>query len=169
MEARKTGKITRLLTNIPPRVALALMERRLFLPGVNVLVEPQRRARLGHWRAISWDTLGKWMKGNFGEGETKRFGPGQWVGKTGLEKVYDGPFRGTDGGLQFEVDARAAICKWFGGSRPTPGNDIYLTIDRRLQSVAEAGLASVGHRARGGGGGGPANGGHPGHGQRAGI
>lgn len=141
-EARKTGKITRLLTNIPSPVALALMERRMYLPGVNVLVEPQRRARFGPWGC---HFLG--YAGEVDEGELRREGdrslrPGQWVGKTGLEKAWDGLLRGSDGGLQFEVNALGRHLKVTRQIRSTPGNDIYLTIDRQLQSAAEAGLAA---------------------------
>ena len=142
MEARKTGKITRLLTNIPPPVALALMERRLFLPGVNVLVEPQRRARFG---SSACHVLG--YVGEVDEGELRRdadtaLRPGQWIGKTGIEKVYDDLLRGTDGGLQFKVNALGRHLRVVRKIPSMPGNDIYLTIDRRLQSAAEAGLAS---------------------------
>jgi penicillin-binding protein 2 len=141
-EARKTGKITRLLTNIPPPVALALMERRMFLPGVNVLVEPQRRARFG---SLACHLLG--YAGEVDEGELRRvvdqtLRPGQWVGKTGLEKLYDGLLRGTDGGLQFEVDALGRHLQVVRRIPSTPGNDIHLTIDRRLQAAAETGLAT---------------------------
>lgn len=142
-EARKTGKITRLLTNIPPPAALALMERRIFLPGVNVLVEPQRRARFG---SLACHLLG--YAGEVDEAELRRGGdlslrPGQWVGKTGLEKMFDGLLRGRDGGLQFEVDAMGRHVQVIRRIPSTPGNDIHLTIDRRLQSVAETGLAAA--------------------------
>lgn len=144
MEARKTGKITRLLTNIPPPVALALMERRLFLPGVNVLVEPQRRARFGSLACHLLGYAGEVDEGELRRGVDQTLRPGQWVGKTGLEKLYDGILRGTDGGLQFEVDARGRHLQVVRRIPSTPGNDIHLTIDRRLQSVAEAGLARSG-------------------------
>ncbi|MBK8574381.1 MAG: penicillin-binding protein 2 [Elusimicrobia bacterium] len=152
LEAKKTGKITRILTNIPPAVALALMERRIFLPGVNVLVEPQRRARFG---SLACHLLG--YAGEVDEAELRRgrdqnlrpdprgpesLRPGQWVGKNGLEKVYDGWLRGTDGGLQFEVDAMGRHLHVIRRIPSTPGNDIHLTMDRRLQSAAEAGLAA---------------------------
>ena len=142
MDARKTGKITRILTNIPSSVALALMERRLFLPGVNVLVEPQRRSRFG---SLACHVLG--YAGEVDEAELRRnrdqsLRPGQWVGKTGLEKAFDGYLRGTDGGLQFEVDAAGRHLQVVRRIPSIPGNDVHLTIDRRLQAAAEAGLGS---------------------------
>jgi penicillin-binding protein 2 len=140
-EAKKSGKITRVLTDIPAVVALALMERRLFLPGVNVLVEPQRRARYG---SLASQLLGH--AGEVDENELRRsqegLRHGQWVGKNGIEKVYDGFLRGTDGGLQFEVDAVGRHLQVIRQIPSSPGNDVYLTLDRRLQSAAETGLAA---------------------------
>ncbi len=139
-EARKSGKMTRILTNIPREIALALMERRIFLPGVNVLVEPQRRARYGQ---LACHLLG--YAGEVDEGELRRtrdqaLRPGQWVGKNGLEKMYDSYLRGTDGGLQFEMDAAGRHVQVVRRIPSIPGADLHLTLDRRLQSVAEAGL-----------------------------
>jgi penicillin-binding protein 2 len=141
-EARKSGKITRVLTDIPSPVALALMERRLFLPGVNILVEPQRRPRYGF---LACHILG--YAGEVDETELRRsrdqgLRHGQWVGKNGIERVYDELLRGTDGGLQFEVDAMGRHLQVVRRIPSSPGNDVYLTINRRLQSVAEAGLAA---------------------------
>jgi penicillin-binding protein 2 len=162
LEAKKTGKITRILTNIAPPVALALMERRIFLPGVNVLVEPQRRARFGSFACHLLGYAGEVDDAELRRGKDKsgRFEglphellrsnsllsesvrPGQWVGKSGLEKAYDGWTRGTDGGLQFEVDAVGRHIQVIRRIPSIPGNDIHLTIDRRIQAAAEAGLAA---------------------------
>lgn len=141
-EARKSGKITRVLSNVPTESALALLERRMFLPGVNVLVEPQRRARYG---SMACHLLG--YAGEVDEWELKRSGnqslrSGQWVGKSGLEKAFDGFLRGVDGGLQFEVDAAGRHVQVVQRIASAPGHDIHLTLDRRIQSAAEAGLAA---------------------------
>ncbi|MBK8870640.1 MAG: penicillin-binding protein 2 [Elusimicrobia bacterium] len=141
-EARKSGKITRVLSNVPTEAALALLERRVFLPGVNVLVEPQRRARYG---SLACHVLG--YAGEVDESELKRAGnqsvrSGQWIGKSGLEKAFDGFLRGIDGGLQFEVDAAGRHVQVVQRIASVPGNDLHLTLDRRIQSAAEAGLAA---------------------------
>lgn len=141
-EARKSGKITRVLSNVPTEAALALLERRVFLPGVNVLVEPQRRARYG---SLACHLLG--YAGEVDESELKRAGnqtirSGQWIGKSGLEKTHDGLLRGIDGGLQFEVDAVGRHVQVVQRIASVPGNDLHLTLDRRIQAAAEAGLAA---------------------------
>jgi penicillin-binding protein 2 len=142
IEARKSGKITRVLSNVPTEAALALLERRVFLPGVNVLVEPQRRARYG---SMACHLLG--YAGEVDESELKRAGnhsvrSGQWIGKSGLEKAFDGFLRGIDGGLQFEVDAAGRHVQVVQRIPSVPGNDLHLTVDRRIQAAAEAGLAA---------------------------
>lgn len=138
-EAERTGKMTRVLTNIPRVAALALMERRIFLPGVNVLVEPQRRARYG---SLASHLLG--YVSEVDEADLRRHGDrwrsGQFVGRGGVEKVYDDFLRGVDGGLQFEMDAGGRHIQVLRRLSQSAGADLYLTIDRRLQAAAEAGL-----------------------------
>lgn len=138
-EARRTGKMTRLIANIPRESALAIMERRAFLPGVNVLAEPQRRTRygslashlLGHVSEVDENDLRR---------DRDRWRSGQFVGRGGVERVYDDLLRGTDGGLQFITDAAGRHIQVLGRLSSTPGADLFLTIDRRLQEAAEAGL-----------------------------
>lgn len=138
-EARRTGKMTRLIANIPRESALAIMERRAFLPGVNVLAEPQRRTRygslashlLGHVSEVDENDLRR---------DRDRWRSGQFVGRGGVERVYDDLLRGTDGGLQFITDAAGRHIQVLGRLSSTPGADLFLTIDRRLQEAAEGGL-----------------------------
>lgn len=56
-----------------------------------------------------------------------------WVGKDGLEQIYDRYLRGEDGGLQIEVDARGKMVRQLGYLKPQPGRSITTTLDGRLQ------------------------------------
>jgi penicillin-binding protein 2 len=139
-EARRSGKMTRLSANIPREAALALMERRIFLPGVNVLVEPRRRGRYG---ALAAHLLGAVEEAS--EEDLRREGTlrsGQMLGKTGVEKFHDAFLRGADGGIQLEMNAAGRHVQVLQRIPYTPGADLYLTLDRGLQAAAEAGLAA---------------------------
>jgi penicillin-binding protein 2 len=139
-EAQRTGKMTRLLANIPRESALAIMERRAFLPGVNVLAEPQRRTRYGSLAAHLLGYVSEVDDNGFKKGSPIVGGPGQFIGRGGVEKVYDDLLRGTDGGLQFVTDAAGRHIQVLGRLSSVPGADLHLTLDRRLQQAAEAGL-----------------------------
>jgi penicillin-binding protein 2 len=62
---------------------------------------------------------------------------GSIVGQYGVEKSYDRHMRGMAGQKSVEVDALGHEKKASVVERPQAGNDLYLTIDVRLQKVAE--------------------------------
>jgi len=144
-EARRSGKMTRILRGIPHNVALALIERKMTLPGVSVLAEPQRRARHG---ALAAHLLG--YVDEIGPAQLKRqadmYKSGDIIGRGGLESVYDAQLRGIDGGLQFETDAVGHHVRTVQRISSQSGTDLVLTIDRNVQQALETAMAKVGKR-----------------------
>ena len=67
---------------------------------------------------------------------------GDFVGKTGVEKVYQDILRGRDGVRFIEVDAKYRIRKEFPGREQSarPGRNLHLTIDLDVQIAAERAL-----------------------------
>jgi len=59
------------------------------------------------------------------------------IGKAGLEKQYEFTLHGLTGYEQVEVDASGYAVRTLKHSAPTPGNNLVLTLDTRLQRVAE--------------------------------
>ena len=59
--------------------------------------------------------------------------PGLKIGKVGLEKYFDQRLRGTPGYRAFEVNARRKIVRDLNQNESTPGENIHLTLDGRLQ------------------------------------
>jgi len=59
------------------------------------------------------------------------------IGKLGLEKYYENELHGTVGIQQVEVNAKGRTLRVLDETPPISGNDLYLTIDSRLQKVAE--------------------------------
>jgi len=119
------------------RDATLVESRRLDMPGVMIQVESQRNYPggliaahiLGYVGEISADQLEKPEFGDLHQGSI--------VGQYGIEKSYDRHMRGMAGQKNVEVDAvghvkRAAVIE-----KPEAGNDLYLTIDVRLQKLAE--------------------------------
>jgi len=64
------------------------------------------------------------------------------VGKSGIEKVYDLQLKGKDGFIRRIVDAKNQIVAEVidRGAEPIPGNNIILTIDKRIQEIAAEAL-----------------------------
>ncbi len=65
------------------------------------------------------------------------------VGRTGLERRYDDLLRGEAGGQLVRVDAAGFRHHLIGGRAPKPGRDLQLTLDLRIQQLAEQALGDV--------------------------
>ena len=63
------------------------------------------------------------------------------IGKLGLEKFYEHELHGSVGVQQVEVNARGRTLRVLSESPPVQGNNLHLTIDSRLQKVAEEAFA----------------------------
>lgn len=63
--------------------------------------------------------------------------PGIKVGKVGLEKHFDKYLQGVPGHSAFEINARRKVVRELSQTPSVPGQDIYLTIDSRLQEHAQ--------------------------------
>ena len=59
------------------------------------------------------------------------------IGKIGLEAHYEYELHGTAGHEQVEVDAGGRAVRVLSQTPPKPGNDLSLTLDTRLQKIAE--------------------------------
>lgn len=64
------------------------------------------------------------------------YSPGDRIGRSGAEAVYEDRLRGQNGKELVEVDATGTIIRTLGRSKESPGEDITLAIDIGLQQVA---------------------------------
>src|ERR1700743_1889629 len=71
--------------------------------------------------------------------------PGMRIGKRGIEKEYDKEIRGRAGASRVEVNAYGRIIRELGKDPGEPGADVYLTIDRQVQQLADHALAAQTH------------------------
>lgn len=62
--------------------------------------------------------------------------PADYVGKTGIERAFEPDLMGSPGAEEMEVDARRRPIRIAGRDEPVPGNQLYLTLDGRLQRLA---------------------------------
>ena len=108
-------------------------------PELRVEQQPQRRYPangslahvLGYVGEISPEQLNKQVS------KDKGLKPGDIVGLSGLEQIYDDYLRGTDGYREVIVDSRGRIQAEIEIVDPIPGRDLVSTIDLDLQNAAE--------------------------------
>lgn len=66
--------------------------------------------------------------------------PSDIVGKTGVERSFEHILQGVRGVRTLEVNAQGRVQRVISETEPTPGQDIYLTIDLYIQIAAEEAL-----------------------------
>lgn len=127
----------RIKSDIGPDIVTKIEERKAELPGVVIEIQPIRSYVnnelaahvFGYVSEINDVELDKWKSDGYKSGDI--------IGKFGLEKVYDKTLRGVDGGGQVEVDVTGRPVQILGKKEPTPGNNLVLTIDYRIQKATE--------------------------------
>lgn len=119
------------------RDATLVESHRLDMPGVMIQVESQRNYPGGVTAAHLLGYVGEISADQLEKPEFIDLHQGSIVGQYGVEKSYDRHMRGMAGQKSVEVDAIGHEKKASVVERPQAGNDLYLTIDVRLQKVAE--------------------------------
>ncbi|AXK38760.1 penicillin-binding protein 2 [Crenobacter cavernae] len=71
------------------------------------------------------------------EGKTANYRGGNYIGKLGLEKVYEDELHGTAGFEEMETDAGGRAIRSLRRTPPTHGNNLKLALDIRLQELAD--------------------------------
>ncbi len=120
---------------------VAVEERRLDLPGVNLRIRPVRAYPGGGMAANLLGYVSEVNQSQLEREEFRDFRPGDNMGQAGVERRYDAFIRGVDGGEQIEVDARGRAVQLVSRTDPRSGSNVYLTIDKRIQEAAEAAFA----------------------------
>jgi len=139
----RTGQSVRLAKDLKREDMFRLMEQRLMLPGISVVKEARRNylSPLANSHLVGY--LGEVARKELDNMSNEEYKMGDWVGKGGLEKYYDNLLRGQDGGWQIEVDAYGRQIKLVKHIPYVPGDDIYTTIDSKLQEVAIEALSET--------------------------
>jgi len=125
------------------RNELATIETHRFnLPGILIKVKQQRRYISGKLASHLLGYMGEITKQQLRAGEYPNNKSGDLIGKSGVEWKWQTVLNGKRGGEQVEVDAAGRIIKVVSRKPPVSGADIYLTIDKNLQVLAEKALSA---------------------------
>lgn len=118
---------------------VAKIEESLDDIGVMISVEPIRYYPQGSTLAHTLGYMGKISSENEIKKYVKEKGydKNEFIGKTGVEEYFEEYLHGVNGELMVEVDNIGNTINVLDVSSPEPGNTIYLTIDSKLQKMAE--------------------------------
>ena len=125
-----------------------LRERQDKFPGVSAEEVSVREYPNGALAAHLFGFVSEVNQEQLEEPQFEGLDPGDRIGATGVEAQYDSALRGRNGAIEVQVDA-------FGRPRgrqlsevpPETGNNLVLTIDKKLQAAGEAAIAGFGKPA----------------------
>jgi penicillin-binding protein 2 len=129
--------------DVPVETLTKIEEKRLELPGVIIDVEPVREYPFGSSLSHVLGYVQEIKEKQLEEHKDEGYVLGDEYGQSGLENQYEKYLRGGKGARQVEVDNMARPVRDLGVKAPVPGSNLQLTIDSKLQEVAEKGLADT--------------------------
>ncbi len=110
------------------------------LPGVHVRAALTRYYPLGPRAVHLLGYVGRISEDELDVIDTSQYRGTTHIGKNGVEKAYEDLLHGRVGYQQVETNAQGRALRVLNQTPPTPGHDLHLTIDIRLQAVAEDAL-----------------------------
>ena len=136
-------------SDVSRRVVSYISEHPYLFPAVNVEQRSQRRYPngtmaahvLGYTGSISRELL-DWSIDHKGEDGVIAYESGDTVGQAGIEYQYESVLQGVRGEQIVYVDASGNVIENTTSVPPRSGSDVVLTIDAKVQRVAEESLAN---------------------------
>lgn len=126
-------------SNVSDQSRAQLEENKIFLPGVEIIQKPIRKYPNGDFASHIMGYMGK-IGSELEALAEKGYSAQDMIGKTGIENSMELYLKGKDGWEQIEVDASGAMIGTVGEEEPIPGDTVFLTIDSKVQKVAEDSL-----------------------------
>ena len=136
----KYGKIITLGRDVNREKIFYLLSLKHRIKNVYISTEFKRRYLYNELFSHLIGYVGQISYEEYQKLRSKGYHCNDFIGKTGIEKEYEDYLRGINGALFAEVDAKGNITKIIKSLPARPGNNLYLTIDKDLQKVAEEAL-----------------------------
>lgn len=128
---------------VPLKIKLSEQEVAIFyvnqyrFPGVSIETRMMRYYPLGPVMSDVLGYVGRINTQELREVNNKNYSASDYIGKVGIEKYYEKELHGSIGVEEAEINASGRIVRILRKIPPVSGNDIYLTIDSKLQAFAE--------------------------------
>lgn len=127
-------------SNIKKETRAKIEENKIFLPGVEIIQKPIRYYAGNDFAGHIVGYMSK-IGAELEELSKKGYKPQDLIGKSGIESSMEEYLKGQDGSKQIEVDVNGTLINTINEIDPVPGDTVFLTIDSKLQKIAEDALA----------------------------
>jgi len=112
-------------------------ENNMGLPGIHIRAEPLRNYVFNNLASHTLGYLGEISKARLESHKDPSYRQGDFVGKNGLENIYESLLRGKKGYKEVEVDVSGRELKTLRKLPPESGNNLVLTLDVKIQEELE--------------------------------
>ena len=112
-------------------------ENNMSLPGIRIRAEPLRNYVFNNLASHTLGYLGEISKARLESRKDPTYRQGDFVGKNGLENIYESLLRGKKGYKEVEVDVSGRELKTLRKLPPESGNNLILTLDVKIQEELE--------------------------------
>ena len=138
--SRKTERVT-LKLNLTEQDIARFSEVKFQFPGVEIETQMTRYYPHGELFAHVIGYVGRINDKELKSIDKDSYAGTNLIGKIGVEKSYEDLLHGFPGYESIEADAHGNILRHLGRKESTRGNDLYLSLDYGLQSIASEQLA----------------------------
>ncbi|MDP3920426.1 MAG: penicillin-binding protein 2 [Candidatus Omnitrophota bacterium] len=117
-------------------LAFHIEERRPELQGVRIRISSLRHYPYAETASHIIGFIGKISPAEYDkyDGQRDRYGLQSWIGRAGIERIYDMRLRGWRGGRQLEVNAKGELMSVLSERKAEVGEDLSLSIDLEFQT-----------------------------------
>ena len=124
--------------NISEKTLTTLREQGSSFPCAFIDNQSNREYPYGKYFSHILGYIGTITDDELNKNSNKGYSLNDNIGKDGIEKAYEDNLRGTNGSQYIEVDSsgRRIATVENEGTNPTSGNNVYLTVDAKLQQIA---------------------------------
>ncbi len=124
-----------LASNVPRQTAFLIEQEMAQLKGIFIKTRARRNYIYKEAAAHITGYIGKMRESEYPELEKYGYRIKDVIGRAGLEKSFDQTLRGKPGGMQLEVNSKGNIINVLSYRPPVQGDDVYTTIDIKLQQL----------------------------------
>ena len=132
-------KPVQIASNITKASVLKFSEENSLFSGIDIVTKPVVTYNYGSLASHVLGYCGKITKSEL-EKVGSEYSENDLIGKTGIQYVFEKYLRGKNGTRQIDMDVNGNITGEYVTEEPVVGNDVQLTIDADVQSVAEKAL-----------------------------
>ena len=134
-------KSLKISNNVPREVIAQISEKSSDFPGITISTDSERIYENGNLASHIIGYIGRITQDEL-DNTDYEYQNDDYVGRTGIESLFEEYLRGEDGKEEIEMSVDGTITGETATEEAVQGSNIVLTIDAKLQSIAEKALKS---------------------------